>query len=190
MVLRNLFERKQWRHGYREQTVGKEKVGPTERGALKYVYHHMQNRQLVETCCMMQGAHTQGSGATQRVGSGGRWEGGPGAGGAYVCLWLIPVDVWQKSTQYCKAIILQLKISIFFFKFSGNHTIQGIFLQEDKKSNYRQEKDTAAELFFQYYPLPLTKFISLCLFLSILKVQGSSRVSYGLCVCLGQSYYL
>ena len=117
MVLRNLFERKQWRHGYREQTVGKEKVGPTERGALKYVYYHMQNRQLVETCCMMQGAHTQGSGATQRVGWGGRWEGGSGAGGAYVCLWLIPVDVWQKSTQYCKAIILQLKISIFFLSF-------------------------------------------------------------------------
>ena len=28
----------------------------------------------------------------------------------YVYLWLIHVDVWQKSTQYCKAIILQLKI--------------------------------------------------------------------------------
>ena len=28
----------------------------------------------------------------------------------YVYLWLIPVDVWQKPTQYCKAIILQLKI--------------------------------------------------------------------------------
>ena len=27
----------------------------------------------------------------------------------YVYLWLINVDVWQKPTQYCKAIILQLK---------------------------------------------------------------------------------
>ena len=27
----------------------------------------------------------------------------------YVYLWLIHVDVWQKSTQPCKAIILQLK---------------------------------------------------------------------------------
>ena len=26
-----------------------------------------------------------------------------------VYLWLIHVDVWQKPTQYCKAIILQLK---------------------------------------------------------------------------------
>ena len=30
--------------------------------------------------------------------------------GTYVCLWLIHVDVLQKLTQYCKAIILQLKI--------------------------------------------------------------------------------
>ena len=29
----------------------------------------------------------------------------------YVCLWLIHVDAWQKLTQYCKAIILLLKIS-------------------------------------------------------------------------------
>ena len=28
-------------------------------------------------------------------------------GGVY--LWLIHVDVWQKPTQYCKAIIFQLK---------------------------------------------------------------------------------
>ena len=29
--------------------------------------------------------------------------------GTYVYLWLIHVDVWQKPTQYCKAIIFQLK---------------------------------------------------------------------------------
>jgi len=29
--------------------------------------------------------------------------------GTYVYLWLIHVDGWQKPTQYCKAIILQLK---------------------------------------------------------------------------------
>ena len=29
--------------------------------------------------------------------------------GTYVYLWLIHADVWQKPTQYCKAIILQLK---------------------------------------------------------------------------------
>ena len=31
--------------------------------------------------------------------------------GTYVYLWLIHVHVWQKPTQYCKAIILQLKIN-------------------------------------------------------------------------------
>ena len=31
--------------------------------------------------------------------------------GTYVYLWLIHVDVWQKPTEYCKAIILQLKIN-------------------------------------------------------------------------------
>jgi len=41
--------------------------------------------------------------------------GGGGSGrevqeeGAYVHLWLIHVDEWQKSNQHCKAIILQLK---------------------------------------------------------------------------------
>ena len=31
--------------------------------------------------------------------------------GTYVYLWLIHVDVWQKPTQHCISIILQLKIS-------------------------------------------------------------------------------
>ena len=31
--------------------------------------------------------------------------------GTYVYLWLIYVDIWHKSTKYCKAIILQLKIN-------------------------------------------------------------------------------
>ena len=32
--------------------------------------------------------------------------------GTYVCLWLIHADIWQRPTQYCKAIILQLKINL------------------------------------------------------------------------------
>ena len=31
----------------------------------------------------------------------------------YVHLWLIHVDVWKKTTKFCKAIILQLKINKF-----------------------------------------------------------------------------
>ena len=45
-------------------------------------------------------------------GSGG-WEVGGRfkREGTYVYLWLIDVDIWQKPTEYCKAIILQLKIN-------------------------------------------------------------------------------
>ena len=43
------------------------------------------------------------------VGWGGRWEMGSGERGIHVYLWLIHVEVWQKTTEFCKAIILQLK---------------------------------------------------------------------------------
>ena len=44
----------------------------------------------------------------RRVGWGGRWEGGSRGRGYMVYLWLIHVEVWQKTTKFCKAIILQL----------------------------------------------------------------------------------
>ena len=49
---------------------------------------------------------------TERGGMG--WEVGESfkREGAYYP-WLIHVDVWQKPTRYCKAIILQLKINTF-----------------------------------------------------------------------------
>ena len=39
------------------------------------------------------------------------WEGGSRGRGKYIYLWLIHVDIWQKPTQYYKAILLQLKIN-------------------------------------------------------------------------------
>ena len=36
--------------------------------------------------------------------------------GTYVYLRLIHLDVWQKSTQYCKSIVLQLKINKYLKK--------------------------------------------------------------------------
>ena len=47
-----------------------------------------------------------------------QWDGKGGGGrfkreGTYVYLWRIHVDVWQKPTQHCKAIILQLKRNKF-----------------------------------------------------------------------------
>jgi len=56
------------------------------------------------------GSSTGALGQPRRVG----WD-GSGKGfvreGTYVYLWLIHVDVSQKPTQHCKAIILQLKIN-------------------------------------------------------------------------------
>ena len=37
--------------------------------------------------------------------------------GTCVYLWLIHVDVWQKPTQHCKAMILQLKVNKLFLKY-------------------------------------------------------------------------
>ena len=41
------------------------------------------------------------------MGWGGRWEGGS-EWGTHVHPWLIHVNVWQNSLQYCKVIHLQL----------------------------------------------------------------------------------
>ena len=40
----------------------------------------------------------------------------------YVYPWLKHVDVWQKPTQYCKAIILQLKIDTFLKRKKRTYT--------------------------------------------------------------------
>ena len=44
------------------------------------------------------------------------WDGDGGwrevqEGGAIVYIWLIHGDIWQKPIQYCKAIVLQLKVN-------------------------------------------------------------------------------
>ena len=58
------------------------------------------------------GNSNQGSVTTSSGGKG--WEVGQRfkKEGTYVHLCLIHVDVWQKSIQHCKAIILQLKINL------------------------------------------------------------------------------
>ena len=43
---------------------------------------------------------------------GEEMEGSFGREGTWVYLWLILVDVWQKTTEFCKAIILQFKKQI------------------------------------------------------------------------------
>ena len=43
---------------------------------------------------------------------GGRWGGRFKREETYVYLWLTHVEVWQKTTKFCKVIILQLKKKI------------------------------------------------------------------------------
>ena len=58
---------------------------------------------------MKQDTQSLCSGTTQRDGVG-REAGRGGSGwGTHVHQWLIHVDVWQKSPQYCKVISIQLK---------------------------------------------------------------------------------
>ena len=56
--------------------------------------------------CMKQGTQSWCSGTTQR----GRVGRDMGRGETHEYLCLINVDVWQKSSQYYKVIILQLKL--------------------------------------------------------------------------------
>ena len=53
--------------------------------------------------------------------------------GTYVYLWLIHVDIWQKSNHYCKAIILPLKINKLNIKnrFCSFYTILTHFCDRD-----------------------------------------------------------
>ena len=60
---------------------------------------------------MMQGAQLGALQQSRGMGWGGRFK----REGTYVYLWLIPVSVPQKPTQYCKAIIL-IKNKLIFFK--------------------------------------------------------------------------
>ena len=65
-------------------------------------------RAPVGICCMTRWAHTWALWQPGGGGMGGRW-GVFKREGTCVYLWVIHADVRQKPTQYCKAVILQLK---------------------------------------------------------------------------------
>ena len=54
-------------------------------------------------CCVAQETQTRALYQPRGMGWGGRVK----REGIYVYLWLIHVEVWQKTTKLCKAIILQ-----------------------------------------------------------------------------------
>ena len=77
----------------------KVRVGWSERIALKQVYYQGWNRSPAQVGCMRQGlVHWEDPEV---------WD-GEGGRRTHVNPWLIHVNVWQKSLQYCKVISLQL----------------------------------------------------------------------------------
>ena len=85
----------------------KARVGWSERTASKHVYYQVWNRSPVQVGWMRQVLGAGALGWPRGMGWGGRWEGGSGWG-THVNPWLIHVNVWQKTLQYCKVISLQL----------------------------------------------------------------------------------
>ena len=117
MVLMSLFAGQQWTCRHKEQTCrcggvgvqgrrgGTDGEGWVERVAWKhtlpYVKRTASGNLLYDS-------------RELKVGLCDNREGWDGVAGRfiyiYVYIWLIHVDVWQKPTHHCKAIILQLKI--------------------------------------------------------------------------------
>ena len=110
MVLKNLFAGQQWRNRHRVQTYGHgERGGEGE-------MHGKSNMETYSTICksgsqresavwlrkLKQGLCINIEGWMER-----KMEGSFKREGIYVYLWLILVEAWQKTTKFCKAIILQ-----------------------------------------------------------------------------------
>ena len=116
MILKNLFVRQQWRSRHREQTYGHGRRGIEgemygESNIETYIAickidsqwkFSVCLRELKEVLCV--NLERWGGGMGREMGGKFKRE------GAYVYLWLIHVDVSQKTTKFCKAIILQLKL--------------------------------------------------------------------------------
>ena len=110
MVMMNLFAGQQWSCRYREQTF-EDSGGRIGRDELREKHWNIYITKFpVGICCMTEEPKPGTLKQTKGVGWGGRRE-GSSRGWAYVYLWLIHVDIWQKPTQHCKAIVLLLKIN-------------------------------------------------------------------------------
>ena len=99
---------------------GKERVGGSERVALMHTHYHVWRRRPEGTCCVMKGTQRWCSVTTRREEREGRWR-----ERTCGCLWLIHVDVWQKSSQYCELTILQLKIKLNLKKGKAKWVTEG-----------------------------------------------------------------
>ena len=114
MVLMKLVAGRQCRHRHKEQTYGLE-AGEEGEGRT----YGESNMETYITICKIDSQREFSVclrelrlGLCNSGGIGREVEGGSRRSG-HMCLWWIHVDVWQKPTQYYKAIILQLKRNKF-----------------------------------------------------------------------------
>ena len=112
MVMMILYTRLQKRHRGKNRLLdsvgeGEEEMvweNSIETCMLPYV------KQMTSASLMHEAGHSKPVLWDKPEGSGVEGWGGGGSGWAETSvMWLIHVDVWQKSSQYCKVIILQLK---------------------------------------------------------------------------------
>ena len=115
MVLMNIFAGQQWRQ------IQRTNLTDIKEGRRGWDEWREQHGNIYTTIYITASGNflyesrnsNQGSVTTQRRGMGQEVGGRFRREGTYVDLWLIHVDVWQKPTQHCKEIILQLKINKF-----------------------------------------------------------------------------
>ena len=121
----------------------KERVGWSERIALKHVYYQVWIRSPVQVGCMRQVLRAGALGWPRGMGWGGRWEGGSGWG-THVHPWWIHVNVWQKPHKYRKVISLQLiKMNgekRFFIKLKSSLNIIKLWTDDDSNNESRSHK--------------------------------------------------
>ena len=71
------------------------------------------------------------------VGVGGRLK----KEGTYAHLWLMHIVLWQKPTQHCKAVTLQLKINVTILKQYCNKFNKGFKNGPHLKKNLKKRRD-------------------------------------------------
>ena len=111
MVLMNLANaRQQWRNRHKEGTYGH-----GERGEEGEMYGKCNMETCISICKIDSQQETAVWLRKLKQGLCINLEGWDGVGGStertHVYLMLVRVDAWQRQTQFCKAIILQLKIN-------------------------------------------------------------------------------
>ena len=108
MVLRNLLQGNSGETYIENRLLdmaGAERVRCVERVTWPLTLPYVKQR-ATGICCVAQGTQTGALCQPRGVGWGGRWEGGS-KGRGYMYIWLIHVEVRQKTAKFYKAIILQ-----------------------------------------------------------------------------------